>query len=479
MNDTGERENRSDMFSAKTSLITAWCYRASDFTLAGTCEYLEQSLSGHLFGRIAHRRQRLLQRLETSGVPAWGVTAVGIQNVGWARSRIVLQTRDVGPAISFESFFRQEYSQQTPSQKRRFVVSLGRYMRRLHDAGIVFDHGLYDDLLVKAENLSISFGMYGRKVFPVKRGSLSPRQRIVSLAGIYMMLHGRISRIERWRCLSAYLGGAVDKQERRLWLQRFASRGMKRIRRTWWRLGRRCLENNDDYVKENRDGFVILRQRGMAAESALKALLPDPDRLFENAVIYKPGSRTHAGQIELAGRRYFLKRYNRRSLGYGLLRLGRLSRARRTWLVSRGGVLRYLPIPRPIICLEEKALGMVRRSYILMDFVEQHQRLWHIAELPASSIGRCLYRFGVMVGGMHASGFSHGDLKWDNILIDPQCPKRISLVDFDGSRVHRQVRSGRVKKDLRRFCRDFKRSGLPANHLQSFMRGWRRGRYLW
>lgn len=110
-------------------------------------------------------------------------------------------------------------------------------------------------------------------------------------------------------------------------------------------------------------------------------------------------------------------------------------------------------------------------------FFEGYQRLWHLQNIPEAKLGHHLYRFGQMVGNMHASGFSHGDLKWDNILINPQQPAQVSLVDFDGSRVDRWVRSRRVLKDLRRFSRDFKRSRLPDGFLDIFMRGWHRQRY--
>jgi tRNA A-37 threonylcarbamoyl transferase component Bud32 len=465
------------LFSKKTSEIS-WSYRSSDSTVAGDCEYIDQPRLARFFGRSARRRGRLLQRLETCGCPAWGVAAVGVQNAEGLGSRIVLRTRSIDSAKTFKSFINGGYRQLSQAQKCRFTVSLGRFLRRLHDAGIATDHRLYDDLLVNFEESEFFFGLFGRYPFTVKKAPLSARQQLVSLSGLYAMVHGLTGKAQRWRFLTAYLCDS-DVGERRRWMRRFAARGLKQCRRIWWRLARRSLKSNSDYVSEKRQGFSVLRLRSAEAQTALHELLPDPDRAFEGAVIYKPGSRTHAGQVVLAGRRYFLKRYNRRSLGYGLVRLGRLSRARRTWLVSRGGVLRNLPIPRPILCLEEKVFGMVRRSYILMDFFEKRQRLWHIESMSDAKIASCLSRFGEVIGNMHVSGFSHGDLKWDNILIYPRKPFHISLVDFDGSRISRRVRTGRINKDLRRFCRDFKCSQLSGKHLESFMRGWRRGAYYW
>ncbi|ABA88517.1 kinase, putative [Syntrophotalea carbinolica DSM 2380] len=465
------------MLCAKTPPTTVWLYRSSRSVAADTCEVVSVvSPRGHLFHRVARRTQRFLRHLENCGCPAWGVVGVGVQSAGWLSERIVFQTRSVGKALPLEAYWNGAYGDLTAADKRRFVRVLGRFLHRLHDAGIAFDHRLWGELLVDAQRSEISFGLYGHP--PGRWGkALSDRQRMVSLASLYASVFGRASRSERWRLITAYLGPQVSRALRRRWLKGLQARCLRQARRLWSRQARRCFGINDDFVRENRQGYDVYRQRGAEAEAALRALLPDPDQAFENAVIYKPGSRTHAGHVVLGGRSYFLKRYNRRGLFYSLVRFGRFSRARRTWLVTWKGIFRHLPMPRPLLCLEEKSFGVVRRSWILMDFFEGHQRLWHLQNIPEARLGHHLYRLGQMVGNMHASGFSHGDLKWDNILINPQQPAQVSLVDFDGSRVNRWVRSRRVLKDLRRFSRDFKRSRLPDGFLDIFMRGWHRQRY--
>ena len=140
--------------------------------------------------------------------------------------------------------------------------------------------------------------------------------------------------------------------------------------RNWHREAQQALGSNARFVREERYGFLILRQRTPAAEAALAFLLPDPDQAFDHARILKPGSRTHVGIVEIAGVRYVLKRYNCRGWGYRIQNAFRRSVAMRTWLVTWQYLVRGIPVPEPLLCLEERRFRLLGRAYILMEFIE-------------------------------------------------------------------------------------------------------------
>lgn len=237
------------------------------------------------------------------------------------------------------------------------------------------------------------------------------------------------------------------------------------------------IDNNEHSVQEYRCGFRVLRQRSVAAEEALAALLPDPDRIFEQAEIFKPGSRTHAGLVTLAGRRYFLKRYNCRGWIYRLQNVFRRSRAVRTWIATRGFVERELPVPQPLLCLEERRFRLLGRSYILMEFAAGKERLVDILpKLDTESREALLGRLGALLGGMHRLGCLHGDLKWSNILVGPpeEGGWEVCLVDLDGSRILRRPKHGRMRRDLRRFRQDLEAHATPEEQ-EHFYRNWQKG----
>jgi len=226
------------------------------------------------------------------------------------------------------------------------------------------------------------------------------------------------------------------------------------------------VEGKERIVRVIRSGFSLLLQPSAEVLSALAALLPDPDTALESAIIFKPGSRTHAGVVTIEGKRYFLKRYNCRGLIYRLQNAFRRSRAVRTWWVTWAFADRGIPVPQPLICLEERTFRLLGRSYILMDFAEDADPLvtaW--PTLEAVERKTLLLKLGETLGKMHRSGCLHGDLKWSNILVRRRGGGEwdVCLVDLDGSRVTSRPRVEKVQKDIRRFLRDLDVAATPED----------------
>jgi tRNA A-37 threonylcarbamoyl transferase component Bud32 len=225
--------------------------------------------------------------------------------------------------------------------------------------------------------------------------------------------------------------------------------------RTWDKEARQSLGSNARFIREERHGFLVLRQADPAAETALEYLLPDPDKAFDHSHILKPGSRTHVGFVEIAGVRYVLKRYNCRGWGYRIRNAFLRSRAVRTWLVNWQYLVRGIPVPEPLLCLEERRFRLLGRSYILMEYVENAVSLsacWK--QLTEEGKFRFIEDFGTMLGTMHRVGMLHRDLKWDNIMVtcEPALTS-VRLVDLDGSVAMDSCNSRRARKDFDRFLR--------------------------
>lgn len=253
---------------------------------------------------------------------------------------------------------------------------------------------------------------------------------------------------------------------------------------SWHRQALLSLRDGADFVRASRDGFLVLARRTPAAEAALAQLLPDPDRAYARATILKPGSRSHLGVIEVAGKPYVLKRYNCRGASYRLLNAVRRSRAVRTWLVGWEFLARGIPVPRPLICLEERNLRMLGRSYVLMELVRHAETLrnaWIAADRPARE--GFIEFFGPFLGRMHGSGMIHGDLKWDNIMVGSETgAESVSLVDLDGSRALKKPSLTAARADLGRFLQDLAKEGGGREASDRLTHLWRRsfaGREAW
>lgn len=225
----------------------------------------------------------------------------------------------------------------------------------------------------------------------------------------------------------------------------------------------------------HKDGFDCHYLADPVIEAALQELLPDPDAAFINARIYKPGSRTHAARVVLAGHTFFLKRYNCRGVRYRIFNAFRPSRAWRTWNVTWTLVDEGLPVARPLIFLQERTMRLLGRSYILMDYVRDAGTL---AETwPGATVVRkqaMLKTLADLLGRLHAKGHVHGDLKWTNILVsDKSGADCIELVDLDGARTGQDPAGRLVGKDLKRFSQDLVRYEEEIGLQSFFMDEWK------
>ena len=179
--------------------------------------------------------------------------------------------------------------------------------------------------------------------------------------------------------------------------------------------------------------------------------------------------------------RIAFKRYSRRNLWKVVTGTFKASRANRAWRL--GHLLREMGIatPRPLVAVTPRSLSRWVDSYLATEFVEGFP-LYELAERVSSlprparirAVARVVEAVGGLVGGLHAAGFRHRDLKPGNILIagdlaspatsdaprgdpvagGPSSPETAAavLIDLDGvSRRPGLSRSLRLR-DLSRLC---------------------------
>ncbi|MFZ7124647.1 MAG: lipopolysaccharide kinase InaA family protein [Desulfobacterales bacterium] len=235
-----------------------------------------------------------------------------------------------------------------------------------------------------------------------------------------------------------------------------------------------ALKTGPSFVRESKQGFRIYRQRSAEAEQGVGHLLPNPDHAFQNATILKPGSKSHVGRVVIDGKPYVLKRYNQRTLGYRLCNALRRSRAMHSWLMAWHFLVRGLPVPEPLACLEEKRVFLLARSYVLMEDSSATQTLrfaWRSSDSIAKA--QLLAFFANLFGRMHCSGILHGDLKWDNIMVDlKNIEDSARLVDIDGSKMLSHPSLGSAKKDIARFLKDLSKEDGVDERQSMFLKAW-------
>lgn len=245
----------------------------------------------------------------------------------------------------------------------------------------------------------------------------------------------------------------------------------------WNKAAAKCLSSNDRYVVERWNDFRVFRQRTADAERLTKALFPNPDRILESGeVLPGRGNSCCLAKVKIADTTYVLKRYNRRGWVYSLRHVIRRSRAQRTWLAAWNFLVRGFRVAEPLLCLEERSYRLLGRSYVLMEYLENTERLTTLWERLTPENKRSLVEQAAsLFGRLHQSGCIHGDTNWDNILMRQDGSGfDFLLVDLDCTRIFSRVMAEKAERDIGHFLRDLDRLEPSHGELHTyFVECWR------
>jgi len=427
-----------------------------------------------LAGGTACREGRISLALAQSGVAVPEVLAYGTEKTNGIIRRDVLLTREEPKGKSLLEVMRRDYPALPCREKFRLVEEFAVFIKGLHDTGVSHADLHIGNILWAPERAGgHRFVLLDTDRVTMKNRPLSKRQRTANLALLLGNLWTLVSRSQRFRFLRVY-GICLDRQGRQF-VSELEAKALKHSSRVWQKKAQRCLHTNSRFGKEKRNGFTVLFSKRAGIEDLLDGLLADPDRLLDEGQIFKAGNTVRAARIELNGKSYFLKRFNCKGFGYRLKNAFRRSRAVRSWLVSWGFRHRSLPVPEPLICLEERRLRLLGRSYILFEFIEQTESLAKIwPQLDAAARRGLLTRLALLLGRLHLFGGLHGDLKWSNILVCGQTDKELYLIDLDGSKIVGPGKHRAKSKDLERFLVDLIQAQPDDNNIAFFLKCWER-----
>ncbi len=369
----------------------------------------------------------------------------------------------VAAPMTVAAYWCECYPHLAPQAKRRVINAYARFLAGMAEAR---PHGtlpLPSDCVVAGAPAMADFSCPGH---PAQALAGTPL-----LAPLLAWFWLNSTRSERFRFLAAFGGPA---RTLRCWdLAAIEKAAWRRLEQSWSSRLSAVRRGGQGYLVERQSGFTIWRCAEAAVEAALDDLLPDPDQAYRDARVCKPGSRNHTARVRLAGQAYLLKRYNCRSLTYRLRNALRPSRALKNWILIHHFLVRGISVPRPGLCLEKRSCRLLGNSYILMEFCagQTLRQVW--PKLRSRECEALLAALAIQLGRMHRFGLLHGDLKWDNILIQRETGRfRVILIDFDGSRRVRQPARTLAGKDLRRFLRDLRSNDPSGGWETRFMRTW-------
>lgn len=199
-------------------------------------------------------------------------------------------------------------------------------------------------------------------------------------------------------------------------------------------------------------------------EKAGEAFINDIDALVSNGKILKAGNSATVVQVDYAGKKLVIKRYNIKSFWHLLKRCCLPSRAAVSW--RNANLLRLLGIatPKPIGFIEQR-FGFFRTTAYLVCELSDGQQLATVFKYREPTMGE-LAQLKNIFQIFNTYHISHGDFKATNLLINKK--GKIQLIDLDAMQQHTSLKSFQqsFNKDKARFLRNWSSAKVRAIFTQ-------------
>jgi tRNA A-37 threonylcarbamoyl transferase component Bud32 len=398
--------------------------------------------------------------LAARGVPAIEPVAWGGPDGPWpGESLLVTRARD--GAVPFAELL--EALPARPAVERRVVAAaLGRFLAKLHDAGVTHPDPHPGNFLVERPRSGPPrFDLLDLHAVRFTAPLSWPEAR-ANLVLLNRWFQLRATRTDRMRFWSAYrtarrTGPLLDPAAAR----EVEAATLASNLRFWAARVRDCLGRTRHFPRVRKGSLSGYAVRDLPAD-VLARLLADPDALLRSGRVLKDSRTSTVSAFALPdGRRVVLKRVNVRRWWEPLKNLFRPSAVLRSWAAGHALRDRWLPTPRPLAVLHRRRRGLPAEGYLLVDEVPAAVGLTEFVAAHPGPLGGLVPRLGRVVRTVHDRHVSHRDLKAANVMLaggtDPV------FIDLVGVRVGRPVSVRQRAKELARLAASFLGSGRVRN----------------
>ena len=219
---------------------------------------------------------------------------------------------------------------------------------------------------------------------------------------------------------------------------------------------RRCLKDNREFGPQIHGRYKWWVRKPMM-NNELDQVLAMPDAVLAGESLLKAGRTSTVGQS--GG--WVVKRYNFKKPLNLIKDLFRSTKAKRAFQLGYHLELVGILTPKVAAVAEHRSLGLVLRSYLVMEKIDEAKDL---ADINYDNT-RLIKSLAELIGKMHAEGFVHRDLKASNILVGSN--GKPHLIDLDGLSYFGKVSANAAASNLKRLERGL--LGKPIFNRRNWM----------
>ncbi len=387
-----------------------------------------------------------------------------VRPVAWGKasgSESVLVTEALADVTPLHHWLTGVLPTLRPCEQTRWrqilACALGRFVADIHHAGIRHGDFHAGNLLLRGQPDSLELFLLDLDAASLGQPLPSAQSR-QNLGMFHLWFNDKGTRSDRLRFLKAYARtrGEIDWPERyrathpgRAFVHAVSDDAHDYALSFWQDRDERCCKSNRYYRRIG---------RGSVSGFALAALDPASEREFltdPESVLRRPDAKilkqtTSALVVELTltvngtAKAFVFKRFPLRHVGQALANAVRPSAALLSWIHGHGLFERGIPTPRPWLMLQRHILGMPGQGYLLAEKVENAVNLHaalDVLQTQPTKLRQTLRMLGRLVARLHACGYSHRDLKANNILF---ADDRLALIDLVGVRLDYPTKKRRM-----------------------------------
>lgn len=403
--------------------------------------YAKLFLGNHAH-RYAQRDQQGVTALQAAGIPTPDIlafTRVSELNV------FALIFEAIVPSQHAEAV----YAQVDSKAREQLIQALVGIVAKQHQAGLLQTDMYLKNFLVQAPHIYSIDGDGIRKVT-----SLSRQTALKNLA----VLLSKVDVITLEQYLPTWLEVYAKA---RGWQSPPALKQMQAlIQQVRWQATTRYADHKvfrqctDVQVTQTTKQYLALAQAFSGLSSAMSA--DALDALIQSAAVLKDGNTCTVSLANVATQSVVIKRYNIKSIGHGLNRLWRPSRAAASWANAHRLQLLDLPTPKPIALLETRYIGLRGKAYFISEYLDAPDLAEAFKTITDNVQRAALVKAIVQLCyRLYLLQISHGDFKATNVKVVAGAPV---LIDLDSMQQHRWAFFARRAhaKDLQRLMQNWK-----------------------
>jgi tRNA A-37 threonylcarbamoyl transferase component Bud32 len=364
-----------------------------------------------------------------------------------ARGKQLIVTRYVEKTVTLKHFFEHPH---TLAERITVLRLFLKTLATCHNYGMYQNDLHFENFLWDGKSLFI----LDAGSFKFKKAPLRFSLRIKNLSWVFANISLFYNQ-DLWRSYEIYQESCYPNNLTQALQKQIPKTREKRLTKYLKKTTRSCSA----FITENLENKKFFIRQRTLSESLQNAFKNNPDQLINEGKIIKAGNTCTVSELTWKKKDYIIKRYNKRPFLYRLTHCFTKSRAKKTWSNGLTWSLFGLPTPQPLACLEEKQLGLIKRSFILMEkepglpldeFVQKHKHE------PATlvSLFENFYKIWKLIPLLRAS---QRDMKATNFIVSENTS--ISFIDLDDLHFFSPsaLYKKRREKDIKRFKQNWQK----------------------